>query len=344
MDITKGCDGMDVNRIPSLKAVQPVHYNRTGQVLRKNEGGDEKQPVQGDIRIEISQEGKDAYNKSLEAVRPEIPGEKAQGVDAAGAPNGPEGSNGAEQSQGPEATKGTAGKEPGSEQGNQAVSGNKPEESIEFKNEVQTLANRENEVIAHEQAHQSVGGSLAGSASYSYTVGPDGKRYIAGGEVSISIPSSDDPEVMLGTLERVKMAALAPAKPSGQDMSVAASASSKQMTVRAQIAQQRADKVYGKQKSDKTKGEGAVQENQPVEKAEPKENPKAPEIGKQSAIEAKGNPEEAGAVGNKAIEDKNVENQNIEDKNTENNDSQESDSQSNDVPLKGQYKRIDIYG
>lgn len=114
---------------------------------------------------------------------------------------------------------------------------------------VRALINREKEVVAHENAHKSVGGEFAGAMSYSYTVGPDGKRYISGGEVAISIPASDDPEQLEKALERVKRAALAPAKPSAQDQRVAASASAKQMRVRAQISKKNADEQYKKQSS-----------------------------------------------------------------------------------------------
>lgn len=107
--------------------------------------------------------------------------------------------------------------------------------------EVSQLVIIEKKVIAHEQAHKSVGGEFTGAMSYSYTNGPDGKRYITGGEVSISIPSTDDKAQMIRMLERVKNAALAPADPSGQDLKVAASASAKQMAVRADLAKEKTD-------------------------------------------------------------------------------------------------------
>jgi len=127
----------------------------------------------------------------------------------------------------------------------QAEASEKPEESIEYRNQIQELVNREKEVIMHEQAHQSAGGEFTGAASYTYTTGPDGKRYISGGEVSINTPQTDDPEEAVRIMERVKAAALAPANPSGQDIKVAASAASKQMKAQMEISAKRAEKAYG---------------------------------------------------------------------------------------------------
>jgi hypothetical protein len=101
--------------------------------------------------------------------------------------------------------------------------------------EVAKLKSRDAEVHAHEQAHIAAGGSLIrGGPSYEYTTGPDNKRYATGGEVSIdSSPVKDDPEATIRKGERVKRAALAPAKPSSQDYSVASAAD--QMVVQAQM-------------------------------------------------------------------------------------------------------------
>ncbi|MCK8059935.1 MULTISPECIES: putative metalloprotease CJM1_0395 family protein [unclassified Fusibacter] len=112
---------------------------------------------------------------------------------------------------------------------------------------IRELVNREREVIAHERAHQSAGGDIAGSASYTYTIGPDGKRYISGGEVSLSIPGSDDPEEMIQIAQQVIKAAMAPVKPSSQDISVASRA--QQMASQARMLL--ASKRYEAQKEDK---------------------------------------------------------------------------------------------
>lgn len=102
--------------------------------------------------------------------------------------------------------------------------------------EIAQLKQREQEVIAHEAAHKAVGGQYASAASYTYTTGPDGKKYIDGGEVSIHTPATNDPEEALKIAEIVRRAALAPANPSSQDISVAASASQDAAVARAEIA------------------------------------------------------------------------------------------------------------
>lgn len=103
---------------------------------------------------------------------------------------------------------------------------------------VAELQSIEREVIAHEAAHMAVGGQFAGGVSYTYTTGPDGKNYITGGEVPISTPATDDPKEALQSAEQVMRAALAPAKPSGQDHAVAANAAQIAAEARAQLASQ----------------------------------------------------------------------------------------------------------
>lgn len=110
------------------------------------------------------------------------------------------------------------------------------EQSPDYQNMIRELTNIQNNVLAHEQAHMSVGGDLAGSASYTYTKGPDGKEYITGGEVPISMPTTTNKEEMLKELEQIRRAALAPADPSSQDLSVAAEASAKEAALRSEVA------------------------------------------------------------------------------------------------------------
>ncbi len=125
------------------------------------------------------------------------------------------------------------------------------QQDADIQRQVQELVQIQNKVIVHEQAHMAVGGSLAGGASYSYTNGPDGKRYITGGEVSISIPSVDDPAEQIRLMARVRAAALAPADPSPQDRSVAASASAREGQAAMELARKRAEAAYGKTGEDK---------------------------------------------------------------------------------------------
>ena len=99
--------------------------------------------------------------------------------------------------------------------------------------QVQDLVERDKEVRTHEQAHQSAGGEYASSPTYQFTQGPDGKRYATGGEVQIDtsvVPG--DPAATIAKMQQIRSAALAPAEPSAQDLSVARSAAAKEAQAR----------------------------------------------------------------------------------------------------------------
>jgi len=98
--------------------------------------------------------------------------------------------------------------------------------SEQEKAEVARLKTRDAEVKAHEQAHVAAGGGVVrGGPTYEYQTGPDGKKYAAGGEVSIDTsPVRGNPQATIAKMETVKRAAMAPADPSGQDRSVASQA------------------------------------------------------------------------------------------------------------------------
>ncbi len=98
--------------------------------------------------------------------------------------------------------------------------------ALEEQTELKALQQRDTEVKAHEQAHLSAAGGIAtSSASFTYTKGPDGKRYATGGEVSIDTSEiAGDPAATAAKADQIKRAALAPANPSAQDRSVASSA------------------------------------------------------------------------------------------------------------------------
>jgi hypothetical protein len=108
--------------------------------------------------------------------------------------------------------------------------------------EVEELKARDKEVHDHERAHMMAGGELVRKgASYQYTTGPDGKRYAVGGEVSIDTSEvKDNPEATITKMQQVRRAALAPAEPSGQDRSVASTASQKEAQARQEVRQQSA--------------------------------------------------------------------------------------------------------
>ncbi|MDO6425450.1 putative metalloprotease CJM1_0395 family protein [Thalassotalea sp. 1_MG-2023] len=87
---------------------------------------------------------------------------------------------------------------------------------------IRELQNRDKEVRSHEQAHATAGGAYTGAPSYSFEVGPDGKKYAVEGEVSVDLsPIKGDPQATIAKLQKVYNAALAPANPSIQDSRVA---------------------------------------------------------------------------------------------------------------------------
>ncbi|MCG8544800.1 MAG: hypothetical protein MJE12_11385 [Alphaproteobacteria bacterium] len=93
---------------------------------------------------------------------------------------------------------------------------------------VEELKRRDREVRAHEQAHKTAGGSLAGNPRYQTVQGPDGRSYAVSGEVSIDTSEvPNNPEATIRKMEIVKRAALAPSQPSAQDRQVAAEADRK---------------------------------------------------------------------------------------------------------------------
>ncbi|MFR9703360.1 putative metalloprotease CJM1_0395 family protein [Aeromonas sanarellii] len=102
--------------------------------------------------------------------------------------------------------------------------------------QVAALVERDLEVRKHEQAHQAVGGEHAGSPSYQFSRGPDGKRYATGGEVAIDIGTiPGDPAATIAKMQQVRAAALAPDEPSSQDLSVARAAFAKEARARQEL-------------------------------------------------------------------------------------------------------------
>lgn len=90
---------------------------------------------------------------------------------------------------------------------------------------VSDLKARDREVRSHEAAHAATGQGYAGSPQFEYARGPDGVQYAVGGHVSIDVSAvPDNPEATIEKMRIVKAAALAPARPSGQDRAVASAA------------------------------------------------------------------------------------------------------------------------
>ncbi|RUM40528.1 MAG: catalase, partial [Desulfocapsa sp.] len=131
----------------------------------------------------------------------------------------------------------SAGKEIAQKQKNAAVSQEKgsdqkplTEEDLQHLTE---LKQRDTEVRTHEQAHLSAAGAYAaGGASFSFTTGPNGKRYATSGEVPIDTSKEDSPAATILKMQTVRRAALAPANPSSADRAIAAQASVKEAQAR----------------------------------------------------------------------------------------------------------------
>ena len=106
------------------------------------------------------------------------------------------------------------------------------------KREVAELERRDREVRAHEAAHLQAAGAVArGGAEFQYQVGPDGKRYAVGGEVSIDVsPVPGDPQATVAKAQQIRRAATAPAQPSGADRAIAAQASRMEAEARQEMA------------------------------------------------------------------------------------------------------------
>ncbi len=129
--------------------------------------------------------------------------------------------------------------------------------SEEEKKAVEELKSRDREVRAHEQAHIAAGGvHIRGGASYDYQSGPDGAQYAVGGNVDIDTsPVSGDPDATIRKMQTVRAAAMAPADPSGQDHSVASSASATMAKAMAEKAKAMAEKTEEPEEPETKKSE-----------------------------------------------------------------------------------------
>ena len=108
--------------------------------------------------------------------------------------------------------------------------------------QVDELKKRDREVREHEQAHLAVGRDLVrGGPTYSYETGPDNKRYVVSGEVSIDSTPGRTPEETIPKAQHIRDTALAPAQPSAQDRSVAAQAGRMESDARIELANQQSD-------------------------------------------------------------------------------------------------------
>lgn len=137
----------------------------------------------------------------------------------------------------------------------------------EQEQEIAKLKARDAEVKAHEQAHLAAASGINASAPvYDYQMGPDGKEYAVGGEVTVSFQQSNDPEENLSNAETMKAAALAPAQPSSQDRAAAAAAEKMIEEAEKEITQQKEESVKEPSKTDETKN--APSDNEQENKTE----------------------------------------------------------------------------
>ncbi|WP_308910989.1 putative metalloprotease CJM1_0395 family protein [Pseudokordiimonas caeni] len=139
--------------------------------------------------------------------------------------------------------------------------------SDEEKAKVARLAARDREVRAHEAAHQAAGAGYAGAATFDYVRGPDGRQYAVGGQVQIDTSTvPGDPRATIAKMEVVRSAALAPARPSGQDRSVAAAAAA---TIREAEGQQREEEKVAAEAAAREQAEKKEEAKAVAESAKP---------------------------------------------------------------------------
>jgi hypothetical protein len=134
--------------------------------------------------------------------------------------------------------------------------------------QLKKLKARDTEVRNHENAHQSAGGQFAGSPSYTYQTGPDGRRYAIGGEVSIDVSPEKDPAATIAKMESVRRAATAPAEPSPQDFKVAAAAQRMMTEAQRDLDAAKLDQMQGKSETDGQSGGTGSENDQKGDKAQ----------------------------------------------------------------------------
>lgn len=151
------------------------------------------------------------------------------------------------------------------------------QQSQAYQQAISELAARDRHVRAHEQAHLSASGGYATSgASFTYQVGPDGRRYAVGGEVSIDTsPIAGNPEATIQKAQVIQRAALAPSDPSAQDRSVHAQAVQMEVSARQELQRQKSEESddssmssANQQKESRTEGISEPKDRQESQAAE----------------------------------------------------------------------------
>ena len=114
-------------------------------------------------------------------------------------------------------------------------------------------------------------GGLAGTPSYDYQTGPDGRRYAVGGEVGIRRGGPSNTDQALREAEAVKRGVTPPAQPSGQDMAVAARAEADIQRLRAKKDEEAREGTEGREagqtEGNKTEGPESANSGSKAEEA-----------------------------------------------------------------------------
>lgn len=127
------------------------------------------------------------------------------------------------------------------------------------------LEARDMAVRAHEMAHMAAGAGLTGGATYTYQIGPDGRQYAIGGEVSINISEGSTPEDTMNRAKRILSAATAPTDPSAADTAVAMQATQMLAAAQVQIAQEKQEAIEENIPTSEKKEQEQVTGNLPPE-------------------------------------------------------------------------------
>lgn len=101
---------------------------------------------------------------------------------------------------------------------------------------LEELKRIDQEVQAHEAAHQAAAGEYFRGKHLSFRIGPDGKRYAVAGDVQIDTSViQGNPKATIAKMRRIRSAALAPGSPSPQDSKVAADAAKAEMQAQQEL-------------------------------------------------------------------------------------------------------------
>jgi len=232
--------------------VQNTDYANVEKTLVGYAAERSRPDADGRERIAAGASDEDTLELSREARR--MLGARQDNTDRPENPNSPESAlNGSGDANGQEAVSASAlgraavadteeGKD-GEGQKQSAAGGDSVELSPEAQKMLDSLKARDREVRAHEAAHVAAGaGVVTGGAQFTQQRGPDGNMYAIGGEVGIDAsPIPNDPQGTMAKARQIASAALAPADPSPQDRSVAASARQMEAKAASELANSKAD-------------------------------------------------------------------------------------------------------